>query len=99
MFTLCTQGNYLLLGGSGDEYSYTAQGAGQWAGWTSDVWGSYLVVADPGTGHTLSQGSWGDKGGNNAGEWRTYVRATGDIMVYLDSDTVGGFGYLKLNHE
>ena len=89
-------GNYLLLGGSGDEYSYTAQGAGQWAGWTSDVWGSYLVVADPGTGDTLSQGFWGDKGGNNAGEWLSYDSATGEIMVYTDSDTSGGFGFLKL---
>ena len=96
VLTACVQGNYLLLGGSGDEYSYTAQGAGQWAGWTSDVWGSYLVVADPGTGHTLSQGFWGDKGGNNAGEWLSYDSATGEIMVYTDSDTSGGFGFLKL---
>ena len=27
----------------------------QWAGWSSDVWGSYLIVADPGTGDTLYQ--------------------------------------------
>merc|ERR1719325_245717 len=93
---LDNDGNYLLLGGSGDEYSYSAQGAGQWAGWTSDVWGSYLVVADPGTGDTLSQGFWGDKGGNNAGEWLSYDAATGEIMVYTDSDTSGGFGFLKL---
>ena len=96
ILTACVQGNYLLLGGSGDEYSYSAQGAGQWAGWTSDVWGSYLVVADPGTGDTLSQGFWGDKGGNNAGEWLSYDAATGEIMVYTDSDTSGGFGFLKL---
>ena len=37
-------GNYLLLGGSGDEYSYTATNAD---GWMSDIWVSYLVVVDP----------------------------------------------------
>ena len=36
-------GNYLLLGGSGDEYSYSATNAN---GWSSDVWVSYLVVLD-----------------------------------------------------
>ena len=40
-------GNYLLLGGSGDEYPYSATGSGQWAGWASDTWGSYLVVTSP----------------------------------------------------
>ena len=34
--------------------------------------------------------------GNNAGEWLSYSPDTGDIMVYTDSDTVGGFGFLKL---
>jgi len=40
-------GNYLLLGGSGDEYPYSANGSGQWQGWQSDIWGSYLVVVSP----------------------------------------------------
>ena len=35
-------GNYLLLGGSGDEYSYSAS----CNGWSSDIWVSYLVVLD-----------------------------------------------------
>ena len=40
-------GNYLLLGGSGDEYpEYSATGTGQWAGWSSDTWGSYLGKSD-----------------------------------------------------
>ena len=38
-------GNYLLLGGSGDEYSYTATDST--TGWMSDEWVSYLVVVDP----------------------------------------------------
>ena len=37
-------GNYLLLGGSGDEYTYSATNAD---GWMSDIWVSYLVVVDP----------------------------------------------------
>ena len=31
-------GNYLLVGGSGDEYPYSATGKGQWAGYSSDTW-------------------------------------------------------------
>ena len=36
-------GNYLLLGGSGDEYSYSETNPD---GWSSDIWVSYLVVLD-----------------------------------------------------
>ena len=92
-------GNYLLLGGSGDEYEYSAQGSGQWAGWSSDTWGSYLVVLSP-SGDKLYEnfyGLSGATGGNNAGEWITYDGDSGDIMVYTDSDTAYGFGFLKLS--
>ena len=88
-------GNYLLLGGSGDEYPYSAMGTGQWAGWASDTWGSYLVVVSP-SGEKLYENFYGKKGGNNAGEWLSYDQTNGDIMVYTDSDTEGGFGFLKL---
>ena len=37
-------GNYLLLGGSGDEYPYSAKN--RTTGWWSDVWVSYLVTVD-----------------------------------------------------
>ena len=37
-------GNYLLLGGSGDEYEYSA--VNSTTGWDSDTWVSYLVVLD-----------------------------------------------------
>ena len=90
-------GNYLLLGGSGDEYdNYNVMGTGQWSGWASDTWGSYLVVVSP-TGEKLYENFYGDKGGNNAGEWLTYDKDTGDIMIYTDSDTAYGFGFLKLS--
>ena len=88
-------GNYLLLGGSGDEYTYSAVGTGQWADWASDTWGSYLVVVSP-TGEKLYENFYGDKGGNNAGEWLSYDQTTGEVMIYTDSDTQGGFGFLKL---
>ena len=96
---LDSAGNYLLLGGSGDEYdNYTGTGSGQWAGWTSGTWGSFLVVVSP-SGDKLYQNFYGSasKEGNNAGEWITYDKDTGDIMVYTDSDTAYGFGFLKLS--
>ena len=37
-------GNYLLMGGSGDEYDNYSETNGD--GWSSDVWVSYLVVLD-----------------------------------------------------
>lgn len=64
----------------------------------SDTWGSFMVIVSS-DGETLGQNFYGDKEGNNAGEWMTYDRETSDIMVYLDSDTVAGFGYLKLSRN
>jgi len=86
-------GNYLLLGGSGDEYPYSATNST--TGEQSDVWVSYLVVLDT-NGNTLSQGVYGNKAGNNAGEWLSVDKTSGEIMIYTDSDTHGGFGFLKL---
>jgi len=86
-------GNYLLLGGSGDEYSYSATDSA--TGWQSDVWVSYLVAVHT-NGSTLSEGVYGKKGGNNAGEWLSVDANTGEVMIYTDSDTDGGFGFMKL---
>ena len=93
-------GNYLLLGGSGDEYdNYSDAGAGPWSGYTSDTWGSYLVVVSP-NGEKIFDNFYGITGGNNAGEWITYDKETGDVMIYTDSDATDndghGFGFLKL---
>merc|ERR1711953_741525 len=84
------EGNYLLLGGSGDEYSYSAESNGQ----VSDIWVSYLVVVSK-SGDKLFEGTYGNPGGNEAGEYLT-VTSTGDIMIYTDSDTTPGFGFLKI---
>merc|ERR1711963_1260555 len=84
------EGNYLLLGGSGDEYPYSAESGG----WASDIWVSYLVVVGK-DGDKLFEGIYGDQAGNEAGEYLT-VTSTGDIMIYTDSDTTPGFGFLKI---
>ena len=84
------EGNYLLLGGSGDEYSYSATSGG----WASDIWVSYLVVVGK-DGDKLYEGIYGNQAGNEAGEYLT-VTSTGDIMIYTDSDTTPGFGFLKV---
>jgi len=86
-------GNYLLLGGSGDEYSYTATDST--TGWKSDIWVSYLVLLDT-EGKVLHEGVYGDKKGNNAGEYISVDTNTGELMIFTDSDTIGGFGFLKL---
>jgi len=87
-------GNYLLMGGSGDEYSYSETNPD---GWSSDVWVSYLVVLDK-EGSTLYEGVFGDKESNNAGEYLSVDYDSGELMVYVDSDFVGGgFAFLKLS--
>merc|ERR1719195_1318576 len=88
-------GNYLLLGGSGDEYPYSATNSA--TGWSSDVWVSYLVILDT-DGNKLYENVYGDKGANNAGEYLSVDPNNGDIMIYVDSDSFGGvFGFLKLS--
>ena len=47
-------------------------------------------------GETLYEDFYGDKGGNNAGEWLSVDRDSGEVMIYTDSDTAPGFGFLKL---
>ena len=106
-------GNYLLLGGSGDEYAYSATNAD---GWRSDTWVSYLVVVDTQVNHrflylvkhynnliiwqgnTLYEGVFGCKGSNNAGEYISVDNTSGEIMIFVDSDYVGGgFAFMKLS--
>ena len=96
-------GNYLLLGGSGDEYSYSKR----CYGWSSDVWVSYLVVLDTAVkkrfamicifynliipqGNTNFEGVFGNKGANNAGEYLGVDHTSGELMVFVDSDTFNG---------
>lgn len=90
--SLTPTGDYVLLGGSGDEYPYSETHPD---GWSSDVWVSYMVVLDT-EGTVLSEGVFGSKEGNNAGEYLSVCHVTGEIMIYTDSDTAPGFGFLLL---
>ena len=47
----------------------------------------------------MHEGVYGDKAGNNAGEYLSVDTTSGEVMIYTDSDTVGGFGFLKLTHN
>ena len=48
-------------------------------------------------GNTLYTNVYGDKAGNNAGEYLAVDPNNGDVMVFVDSDTLGGaMGFLKL---
>merc|ERR1712002_88149 len=89
---LTKDGNYLLIGGSGDEYAYSECNED---GWCSDIWVSALVVISP-SGETLFSGVYGNKEANNAGEYLT-VMENGDLMIYTDSDSIPGAGFLKLS--
>jgi hypothetical protein len=89
-------GGYVMVGGSGDEDSYS--GRGHPAG-PSDIWKSYVVRTD-GKGNLLWQGLYGDPAGNNAGE---YINLTSDggYVIFTDSDTAGdmrgsNFGLMKI---
>ena len=48
-------------------------------------------------GKTLYQNVYGDKAGNNAGEHIAVDNTNGDLMIFVDSDTKGGFGFMKLS--
>ena len=48
-------------------------------------------------GNKLTEGVYGQAGSNNAGEYLSVDMTTGDVMVFVDSDAVGGgLGFLKL---
>ena len=54
------------------------------------------MVVSP-AGEKIYENFYGTPDGNNAGEWITYEKDTGNIMIYTDSDTTYGFGFLKLS--
>ena len=89
-------GGYVMVGGTGDEDSYSASGhpAGP-----SDIWKAYVVRTDA-DGKLLWEGVYGEPAGNNAGE---YINLTSDggYVVFTDSDTAGkmrssNFGLMKI---
>ena len=87
---------YIMVGGSGDEDSYSASGH---PGGPSDVWKSYVVKTDA-HGNLLWQAVYGDPAGNNAGEYINLTR-DGGYVIFTDTDTAGtmrssNFGLMKL---
>merc|ERR1719429_895784 len=51
-------------------------------------------------GNYLLLGGFGDKGGNSAGEYLSVDQQTGEVMIYVDADTIGGgYGFMKLSPD
>jgi hypothetical protein len=90
------EGGFIIVGGSGDEYSYSASGhpAGP-----SDEWKVYLVKTDN-AGNAVWEGVYPPTSvGNNGGE---YIGLTSDggYIVFVDTDSQtppnpNNFGFLK----
>jgi hypothetical protein len=93
-------GGYIVAGGSGDEYSYSA--CGHPAG-CSGEWKAYLVRTD-GSGNLLWEGIYGDAGeGNNAAEYMG-LTSDGGYIVFTDTDSQtppppNNFGFMKIEKD
>ena len=45
----------------------------------------------------MFQGVFGDKAGNSAGEYLSVDQQTGEVMIYVDADTIGGgYGFMRV---
>ena len=55
----------------------------------------HLVVVSPAE-EKIYENFYGTPDGNNAGEWLSVDTDSGHVMIYTDSDTAPGFGFLKL---
>jgi hypothetical protein len=91
-------GGFVITGGTGDEYEYSASGSPYG---TSDIWKVYLVKVDH-KGDLLWQAVYGGNHDNNAGE---YLGLTNDggYIIGSDSDDAGkenlepnNFGFMKI---
>jgi hypothetical protein len=94
-------GGYVITGGTGDEYPYSASGnpLGD-----SDIWQVYVVRVDA-RGETLWQAVYGSSRVHDAGE---YLGLTNDggYIIGTDSDSAGkenfkpnNFGFMKINRD
>jgi len=89
-------GGYVIAGGSGDEYSYSASGH---PSGPSGEWKVYLVRTDS-QGHILWEGIYpAESVGNNGGEY-IVLTSDGGYIVFVDTDTQtpptpNNFGFLK----
>ena len=76
------EGNYLLVG-----HTTVGDGVVNW---------DYLALKINSQTRKVEWRKSGMKGGNIGGEWLSVDYTTGDVMIFTDSDTDGGFGFLKL---
>ena len=91
-----SDGGYVLVGGTGDEYEYSKSGHPKGR---SDLWLVYVVKTDP-IGNLMWESLYRSLEGNNAGE---YINLTSDggYVIFTDSDTAGAmeennFGLMKI---
>jgi len=94
-------GGFIIVGGSGDEYSYSECGHPSGC---SDEWKVYIVKTDA-EGNVQWQGVYPptSAGGNNAGE-HINLTSDGGYIVCTDTDTVPGpppnnFGLMKIGPD
>jgi hypothetical protein len=91
-------GGYVIVGGTGDEHKYSAEGSPYGA---SDIWKVYLVKVNS-KGEFEWQGVYGGNHDNNAGEYLGLTR-DGGFIIGSDSDDAGAenfepnnFGFMKI---
>jgi hypothetical protein len=95
-----TDGGYVVCGGSGDEYEYSASGH---PSGPSDEWKVYVVRTDS-EGNTLWEGIYpGWSTGNNGGEYID-ITSDGGYIIFVDTDSQtppepSNFGYLKTDPD
>ena len=94
-------GGYVIVGGTGDEYEYSASGSPDG---DSDIWKVFLVKVNS-KGDLLWQGVYGGNHDNNAGEYLGLTR-DGGFIIGSDSDDAGAenfepnnFGFMKIAPE
>jgi hypothetical protein len=94
-----SDGGYVIVGGTGDEYEYSESGNPFGA---SDIWKVFLVKVKP-NGELEWQSVYGSNTDNNAGE---YLGLTNDggYIIGTDSDSAGkenyepnNFGFMKIS--
>jgi len=94
-------GGYVIVGGTGDEYKYSASGSPLG---DSDIWQVYLVKVN-GKGQLLWQGVYGSSTENDAGEYLGLTR-DGGFIIGTDTDSAGkeklkpnNFGFMKIKGD
>ena len=94
-------GGFVLVGGTGDEYSYSESGHNKGR---SDIWQVFLVKVD-GNGTTVWEEVYGSSRSNDAGEYLG-LTSDGGFIIGTDSDEAGAdqyepnnFGFLKLGPD